>query len=108
MSFFIELLRKIWDVIKKFFVKVVNFAKHIKNFFKNTLRLNKLNKDKNTIAVAIKENLENGEYNIVTCLYDKEKEDITDLQTDAMGIEAEELDEETKQHFGNKDMIILN
>lgn len=108
MSFFIELLRKIWDVIKKFFVKVVNFAKHIKNFFKNTLRLNKLNKDKNTIAVAIKENLENGEYNIVTCLYDKEKEDITDLQTDAMGIEAEELDEETKQNFGNKDMIILN
>ena len=108
MSFFIELLRKIWNVIKKFFVKVVNFAKHIKNFFKNTLRLNKLNKDKNTIAVAIKENLENGEYNIVTCLYDKEKEDITDLQTDAMGIEAEELDEETKQHFGNKDMIILN
>ncbi len=108
MSFFIELLRKIWNVIKKFFVKVVNFAKHIKNFFKNTLRLNKLNKDKNTIAVAIKENLENGEYNIVTCLYDKEKEDITDLQTDAMGIEAEELDEETKQNFGNKDMIILN
>lgn len=108
MSFFIELLRKIWDVIKKFFVKVVNFAKHIKNFFKNTLRLNKLNKDKNTIAVAIKENLENGEYNIVTCLYDKEKEDITDLQTDAIGIEAEELDEETKQNFGNKDMIILN
>lgn len=108
MSFFIELLRKIWNVIKKFFVKVVNFAKHIKNFFKNTLRLKKLNKDKNTIAVTIKENLENGEYNIVTCLYDKEKEDITDLQTDAMGIEAEELDEETKQHFGNKDMIILN
>lgn len=108
MSFFIELLRKIWNVIKKFFVKVVNFAKHIKNFFKNTLRLKKLNKDKNTIAVAIKENLENGEYNIVTCLYDKEKEDITDLQTDAMGIEAEELDEETKQNFGNKDMIILN
>ena len=45
---------------------------------------------------------------MVNCLYDKTTEEIVDMETDALGINAESLDEETKQHFGDKDMIVLN
>lgn len=108
MSYFIELLRAIWNRIKKFFVKVLNFVNNIVSFFKNPQRLNKLKEDRDLIAVSIKENLENGQYNLVNCLYDKVLEEVVEVETDAIGIETEKLDKETKQHFGNKDMIILN
>ena len=108
MPDFIELLRKIWDGIKKIILKIVDFAKNIVSFFKDPQRLKKLQEDKNRIAISIKENLENGQYNLVNCLYDKTTEEIVDMETDALGIEAESLDEETKQHFGDKDMIVLN
>ena len=107
MSYFIELLRKVCGFIKKIFLKVINFINNIRNFFRNPQRLNKL-KDKDLIAISIKENLENGQFNVVNCLYDKTTEEIVDMETDAQGIEAESLDEETKQHFGDKDMIVLN
>ena len=108
MPDFIELLRKIWDGIKKIILKIVDFAKNIVSFFKDPQRLKKLQEDKNRIAISIKENLENGQYNLVNCLYDKTTEEIVDMETDALGIEAGSLDEETKQHFGDKDMIVLN
>lgn len=108
MPNFIDLLRKIWGFIKKIFLKVVNFIKNIVNFFMNTQRLKKLREDKNTIAISIKEKLDNGQFNIVNCLYDKTTEEIVDIETDAQGIEAEKLDKETKKHFGDKDMIVLN
>lgn len=108
MPDFIELLRKIWDGIKKIILKIVDFAKNIVSFFKDPQRLKKLQEDKNRIAISIKENLENGQYNLVNCLYDKTTEEIVDMETDALGMNAENLDEETKQHFGDKDMIVLN
>ena len=108
MTDFIELLRKIWDGIKKIILKIVDFVKNIISFFKDPQRLKKLQEDKNRIAISIKENLDNGQFNIVNCLYDKTTEEIVDMETDAQGIEAESLDEETKQHFGDKDMIVLN
>ena len=67
MPDFIELLRKIWDFIKKIFLKVVNFVKNIVGFFKDTQRLKKLQEEKNTIAVTIKENLNNENYHVVNC-----------------------------------------
>ena len=45
---------------------------------------------------------------MVNCLYDKVLEDIVEVETDAIGIEAEKLDNDTRQKFGNKDMIVLN
>lgn len=108
MPDFIELLRKIWDGIKKIILKIVDFAKNIVSFFKDPQRLKKLQEDKNRIAISIKENLENGQYNLVNCLYDKTTEEIVDMETDALGMNAENLDEETKQKFGNKDMIVLS
>lgn len=108
MSYFIELLRKAWEFIKKIFLKIVNFVTNIVSFFKDPQRLKKLQEDKNIIAISIKENLNNGQYNMLNVLYDKTTEEIVDMETDALGINAESLDEETKQHFGDKDMIVLN
>ena len=108
MSYFIELLRKAWEFIKKIFLKIVNFVTNIVSFFKDPQRLKKLQEDKNRIAISIKENLNNGQYNMLNVLYDKTTEEIVDMETDALGIDAESLDEETKQHFGDKDMIVLN
>ena len=108
MSYFIELLRSIWNKIKKFFVKVLNFVNNIINFFRHPQRLNKLKEDRDLIAISIKENLDNGKFNVVNCLYDKVLEDIVEVETDAIGIEAEKLDNDTRQKFGNKDMIVLN
>lgn len=104
MSRFLNLLRRIWDYIKHIALKVVNFFKNIVNYFKNKESILKNNPD--VIAVSIKENLRNGDYNIVNCLYDKEEDDILGYNY-AQGIEAEELDAKTRNAFGNKDMIIL-
>ena len=108
MSYFIELLKAIWNKIKKFFVKVLNFAKNIVSFFKNPKIFNKLVYNDNLMAVSIKEKINDGNFRIVNCLYDEITEDITDIEMDTVGIEAEKLDKETKQQFGNKDMIVLN
>ncbi len=56
------------------------------------------------MAVAIKERLENGDYGIVKCLYNKQTEGVEDM---AKGIESEQVDAETQRHFGNKEMIVL-
>lgn len=108
MSFYIELLRKIWDIIKKIFLKVINFVNNILNFFKNPKIFNKLVNNNNLMALSIKEKLNAGNFRVVNCLYDKVKEEVVDVETNSIGINAEELDEETKQHFGNKDIIVLN
>ena len=45
--------------------------------------------------------------NVINCLYDKKRGEVIDYEEDAVGIEAEDLDSQTRQAFGNKDMIIL-
>lgn len=86
MSYFIELLKAIWDRIKKFFVKVLNFAKNILGFFKNPKIFNKLVNNNNLMAISIKENLKDGNFRVVNCLYDEITEDITDIEMDTVGI----------------------
>lgn len=108
MSYFIELLRAIWNRIKKFFVKVLNFVNNIVSFFKKPKIFNKLVYNNDLMAVSIKEKLNDGNFRVVNCLYDEITEDITDIETETIGIDAENLDNETKRQFGNKDMIVLN
>lgn len=108
MGFFLELLRSIWDFIKKIFVKVINFTRNILSFFKDPNRIRKLKEDSDLVAVSIKENLDNGNYNVVNCLFDKSSNTVVDLESQAMGIEAEDLDAFTEKSFGDKDMIILS
>ena len=98
-----DLLKDAWEYIKKIYLKVINFFKNIVSWFKNKERLKKLEEDKNKTAVIIKEKMKNGEYNVVNCLFDKE----TNTLDDAEIIQTENLDQETKNKFGHKDMIIL-
>lgn len=102
-----DLVQKIWAFIKKIIVGILNFFAHIVSFFKDPQRLKKLKEDENIIAVTVKDNLENGNYNIVNCLFDTETEKIVDYAENALGITADELDEETQNNFAGKDMIIL-
>lgn len=107
MSFWIDLLRSIWNAIKTKFVEILNFAKNILAWFKDPLKLKQLREDKNKIAVSIKENLENGNYRTVNCLFDKKENEIVDMDYNAEGIGSAEIDAQTEKTFGNRDMIIL-
>ena len=98
-------LEAIWDFISHWFVQILNFFGNIVSFFQDPLRKQKILTDKNKVAVSIKENLQNGNYNVVNCLFDQEVGAIVDY--DAETYEAQTLDRETQTKFGNKNMIIL-
>lgn len=106
-----ELFGAVWSFVKRISEKIVNFVKNIVSWFKDPSRHKKLQENKKLIATSIKRNLENGQFNVINCLYDTEKEDIVgdyDVSNQyAAGIESEGLDSETKNRFGDKDMIIL-
>lgn len=102
-----EKLAGVWEWIKKIDLKIVSFLKDIIGFFKDPNRLKKLQADKDRIAVAIKENLANGNYQIVNCLYDKEKSELVTPEQDAEVITAEQLDAQTISVFGDKEAIVL-
>lgn len=104
MSLIKELISQVWDYIQRIWQKVINFAKNIFSFFSNPNRLKKIQENKDLVAVAIKENLESGNFTVINCLFDKEKETIED----ALIVEGETIDAELNNKFANKDMIILN
>lgn len=107
----IDIIKAAWEWIKKVFVKIVNFAKNIVSWFQDPTRIARLEKDKDLLAVAVKQNLENGNYNTVKCLFNKKTNKIEGVQNSsndyAEGMESEELDSETKTQFGKKNMLIL-
>lgn len=103
----VEALKAIWNLLKKIFVKICSFVANIVSFFRDRDRLNKLKEDSDRIAVSIKEKLDSGEYNVVNCLFDKSTNEVVDAETDALVVTAEDLDAETQQKFGDKDMIVI-
>jgi len=102
-----ELLMKVWNFIKKIFLTLLNFFTNIVSFFRTPSRLAQLQADKDKIAVAIKEKLDNGDYQVVNCLFDKGTNQLVNPATDAEAISAQNLDSETISNFGTKDMIVL-
>ena len=100
------LLKELWEFIKKITLKIFNFIKNIVNWFKEPSRLDKL-KDENVIAVAIKEKLVSGDYQVVNCLFNKESEKLVDVKEDAVVYTAENLDAEARKQFGDKDMLVI-
>lgn len=108
MDFFIELARGIWDSINHAVETILNFARNIVGFFKNPSRLKKLKENKNLMAIAIKENLANGNYKTVNCLFNKATNKVEDEDyQEALGIKSNDIDSETEQAFGDKAMIVL-
>ncbi|WP_104708641.1 hypothetical protein [Helicobacter felis] len=94
---------RIWNAVKRLFVRLLQFFQHIASWFNDPSRLRRLEQDKRLMAVAIKERLENGNYGIVKCLYNKQTEGVEEM---ADGIASEQVDAETQRHFGNKEMIV--
>lgn len=110
LSDIISFFKKAWKALKQFgkwlLTKILNFAKNIKDFFLERRRLQLLREREELLAVSIKEKLDNGNYGVVNCLYDTDTEEIFDME-EAQDVEAEQLDNETIRHFGDKEMIVL-
>lgn len=102
-----DLLRAAWDWLKKIVLRIINFFKNIAAFFRDRRRLRKIQQNKKIIATAIKENLENGNVNVINCLFDTEEGELVDEEIDAQVMTAENMDEQTKANFGDKDMLVL-
>lgn len=103
-----EAIKAVWNFIKKIILKILNFIAHIVNWFRDPNRIKILQQNKDVIAVVIKQKLESGDYNVVNCLFNKNTSEILNPEEDAICYTSEELDYETKRHFQNKDMLILN
>jgi len=103
LELMLELIVEAWSWIKKIWLKIVNWLINILSWFKDPYRYEELRRNKDKYAVAIKEKLESGDYKTVLCLFDEEKEEITDAEA----ITSEQLDHDTRRNFGNEDMIIL-
>lgn len=113
----LNLLKGIWDKLKKTFVAIVDFVKNIGNWFK--VKYNeviKKNPKAIPVALKVKENVETGNYNtmdlglkkqcvVVNTFYDKATGKI--LEDDTEVIESNQLDEKTIRAFGDKDMLVL-
>ena len=102
-----RLLADVWDLIKKIFVAIFSFIENIRNFFRDPSRLRKLQENQNRIAVSIKEKLDNGDYQVVNCLYDEVDEKLVSPETDCEAVTSQQLDKETKEVFGRKSMLVV-
>ena len=74
-------------------------------FFKASDKLEKLRKNKNFIAVAIKENQPDGSFKVACCIFDKEKNEVVDIN--AFGFHAKKIDNDLSDAFGDKPMLVL-
>lgn len=113
----LNLLKGIWDKLKKTFVAIVDFVKNIGDWFK--AKYNEVIKKKPKaipIALKIKENVKTGNYEtvdlglkkqcvVVNTFYDEATGKI--LEDDTEVIESNQLDEETIRAFRDKDMLVL-
>ena len=76
-------------------------------FFKKKEIFDKLKSNDNFLAVAIKENKKDY-YQIVCTIYDKSKEEVLNFNNCTLMFKAKDIDNDLKNAFGNKDMIVLN
>lgn len=75
-------------------------------FFRKKEVLEKLKSNENIIAVAIKEDKKDY-YHIICTLYDKQKDDILNINGCSLIFKTKNIDKDLKNAFGDKDMIIL-
>lgn len=97
-----RLLSDIWDGVKKQYVRLVNFVRNILSWFRQPARMKKVQEDKNKVANAIKTTLESGQF-VVLNVFDRETNEIEEAEA----IRYEELDDDLKDKFADKEMIVL-
>lgn len=76
-------------------------------FLKKKEIFDKLKSDNNLIAVAVKENKKDY-YQIICTIYDKSKEEILNIDNCTLMFKAKDIDNDLKNAFGDKDMIVMN
>ncbi|WP_461830195.1 hypothetical protein [Aquifex sp.] len=105
MDYIVNLLRSIWNAIKKIFRKILNFFNDIVDWFRAKIHKYIDKPYIKAVAVRIDDALKNGNYRIVKCFYDTKKGKIID--EDLEGIEAEQLDDYAQDIFKDKPVVIL-
>lgn len=108
VDFIFDGIDSLIEYVIKFFVRVLNFARNILQFFRDPHRLAKLKRNKNAIALTVRQKLDSGDYKVVSCLFDKKtNEVVANEYGDIQEIESESLDMQTRKNFENTDMIVL-
>ncbi len=105
VDFYVKMANQLWGYINKIFVEVLSFSENIIGYFNQLLSGRKLDKD--VLALSIKENLDNGNYRTVNCLYNQKKGEVIDLTKSSIGIDSHKIDQQTREAFGERNMIIL-
>lgn len=109
-NYITELFLAIWQVLKSvgriYLRQILKFAQDVVSFFKDPKRWRLLKSNKDILPIVLKQKLNNGDYNVVSCLFDEKKEEVVDIE-ESEGYECERLDYETASKFGNKDMLVL-
>lgn len=102
-----EALELVWECIEWIFLPVIRFVENIVSFFTEDGRLEEIQRNKDLLAVAIKRDLENGNYNVVNCLFNERTGKVVDYEENALAIESPEMDATARRHFRDKDLLIL-
>ena len=97
--------KDIFSVLKCEEVDTLVMSNVIK-FFKQPDILEKLNGNKDFIAVAIKQNETDGSVKLVCSVFDKAKSEVVDMEH-AKCFHARMLDADLLEAFGDKEMLIL-
>lgn len=100
-----EVIKNIWQWIKKTAEKIYNLAKRFLEITINTVtewfkqRFVRINKQ-NDVMFVLTEELRNGEYNVVQGIFSKQLDDVIDFQS----ISAKKVDSTL---FANKEQVVL-
>lgn len=118
MNALINFIVKIYNSLKKIFLALFEFVKHLINWFKARFyRIKEKHPNIKAISLIIKNNLASDNYNqldlfnddkerIVHTFYDEDTGEIIVEETEVAL--ADKLDDETKANFTGKDMLVLN
>lgn len=109
------LLKKAWSFLEKIVIAIFRFFEHLVNWVKaKYLEVYRKHPTAIPIALKIKEQLDSGNYatiniglkeSIVNTFYDEATGNILKDYTKVISYSS--LDEETKNRFGNDDMLVL-
>lgn len=106
MSILSDIWNALKNIVRRAWQKIVSFFSDIVSFFqqrKNLLR------DRNNLAVTIKQNLSSGNYaECANVIFNQEEGRIVDIDENAEVIPFENLDSEAVNRFQGKDMLVLS
>lgn len=101
-EFIMMALRYVINNIDKI-IQIIRFIIEVLDWLFSEERLKKAQKNQDILLVSLKERLNNGNYNVVNCLFNQASNTIVESTV----IKSKDIDNETKERFRNKDMIVF-